>query len=78
MLTCFKFTLNPCQTSFERLHRVALDAGPVLQSDFPLKSKADIEGLDGQNETKDSGALVQQVPFMGWVRTVANFQAKLS
>lgn len=57
---------------------MALDRGPLLLSDFPLKSKADIEGTDGQNKSKDSGALIHQGPFMGWVMTTANFQVKLA
>jgi len=55
---------------------VALDAGPLLPSDFPLKSKADIEGTDGQNKSKDSGALIHQGPFMAWGMTTTNFQVK--
>lgn len=36
-------------------------------ADFPLKSKADIEGINGKHGTKDSGALIHQVPFILWV-----------
>lgn len=56
---------------------MALDAGPLLLSDFPLKSKAVIEGIDGQNKSRQQGSDPSRA-FYGLGYDYSKFSSEIS
>lgn len=57
---------------------MALDAGPLLLSDFPLKSKADIEGIDGQKKIKRQWGSDPSRAFYGLGYDYSEFSSEIS